>query len=897
MFRTIAKDFHFLSASAILFVALSFGVLWALVDYASLWQESQATREHLLADSKFKLQQKVEEAVAITKFYQDQAEDHLKQDIRLRANEACEIATKLVAKFQDKFDRDVIQTMVRESLRPIRYNNGRGYFFAVNMDGTQELFADKPEFEGKNFNEIQDSNGQYVVRDMLALAKDAGEGFYKYTWSKPGSERRDHLKIAFVKYVPELDWIIGTGEYMADVEQDLQQEIIRSLEAIHRGPEGQQNLFVVTWDGLVLTGPGQGKVMLEIQDANGLYVVKELIRRAKAGGGFVEYVMPKFKGHRPDPKLSYVAGIPEWRWYIGTGEYIDNIEAAIAEMGEAYRQNLKIHLAYILGITLAVLCLNLLFANLFTGKLKQQTARFVDFFRQAADSPVTIDESLLSHQEFRAIGVAANTMLADRNRALLLAHSASEQWIKTFDAIKDAILLFDDACVCIQANQAAKDLFVEEGPELVGRSSEDFLTQQHPLVQTCKYQDMHNAYVTTLLPGKTFYCSSYPIMQGEKLDSVIYILSDVTEQHHALEQLKLSEDRYRVLFDEALHGSGVADIETGRIIACNHALAKMVGRTVDELVGQPQAILHNMSPTHEKSESFVQHAAEMDGQLIEDQLVDKEGNLIDVEIHARRMELGGRQVIQGFFYDISERKRLMEEYRRSAQLAALGTIAAGVAHEINNPIQGIMNYAAILEKGSEPQERVVDISQRIQRESERIAELTRELLDFSRNNHKEKTLSDLSEVVESALHLIEKKVTQSGITLVTDSPEDLPKILIYPQGIQQVVINLVDNASDALLSRPKAVTEKLIEVSCSVVEQGPAKSLCLEVADRGVGMSEEVLSKARETFFSTKPSSKGTGLGLSIVNDIVNKHDGTLELESAQGEYTKVKILLPVQAV
>jgi len=895
MLRTIAKDFRLLSSFSIILVALLIGGLWALVDYLNLQQERHATRTKLRTDVEMKLQERVEHAVHFIDFQREQAEPQLKQKIRSRTYEACAIATELVNRHQKDFSPEVLADVVRDSLRDIRYSDGRGYFFAFNMNGTKELAATNPQLEGENWAEIQSDSGQFIVKDMLAIARESGEGYYRYQWSKPGSDKKDHTKIAFVKYLPELDWIVGTGEYVDDAARDQQAEVIESINAIHRDHSGRSYLFVVTWDGFVLTGPGKGKIMLEIQDANGLYVVKELIRKAKQGGGFVQYVVPKLKGLRPDPKLSYVAGIPEWRWYVGTGEYIDSIDATVSALNASYRRNLQTHFSYIFVLTLAVLLVNLVVVTLITGNLQKQTRRFVDFFQQAAANPVTIDEALLTHDEFRAIGSAANIMLEERNKALRLAHVASEHWIKTFNAISDAILLFDHTCTCIQINQAAEQLFAEAGKEeIVGKHYTDFLSRQNLVGESCHRLQRYSENISTLIPGKVFSCSSYPLLREGQLDSVIYILTDVTAQQEALQKLKQSEDQYRVLFNEAVHGSAVIDAESGVIIACNYALSKLIGRPVESIVGQPQSILFPDPPDREDLDARdAQQFKLVEGQVVDSQLVNKDGETIDVEINAHRMNLGGRDVLHEFFYDVSKRAKIMAEYRRAAQLAALGTIAAGVAHEINNPIQGIMNYAAMIQNKPDQVDRNIDISRRITAESERIAEITKELLDFSRDTHKEKVVSDLTQIVNAAIHLIEKKISKQGIVIETHYMDGLPGIPLYPQRIQQVVINLIDNAADAINSKQLPGVERVISVSCRrvVVEHGG--SLCLEVADRGIGMSEEVLSKACETFFSTKPSSQGTGLGLSIVSDIVDRHNGQLEIESVEGEYTTVKVLLP----
>ena len=120
------------------------------------------------------------------------------------------------------------------------------------------------------------------------------------------------------------------------------------------------------------------------------------------------------------------------------------------------------------------------------------------------------------------------------------------------------------------------------------------------------------------------------------------------------------------------------------------------------------------------------------------------------------------------------------------------------------------------------------------------------------------------------------------------------KMLTILVNFQQIIVNLVDNAYDALRSMAPPFDERVIQVKGYVAYIEGSSCLCLEVCDNGIGMPEQVVKKAKEAFFSTKPSTEGTGLGLSIVNEIVTKHKGQMKVESKEGEYTRVKVILPI---
>lgn len=510
----------------------------------------------LLSNREIQLKERAQHAVNYINFFREQTEERLKTNIKSRTYEACEIAAELIKKHQGTIQPDTLHHIIRDSLRKIRYNNGRGYFFAINVNGTEELFADKPHLEGKNLTGMQDSNGQFVIKDMLALASMSGEGFYRYTWSKPGNDRKDNIKVAFVKHLPELDWVIGTGEYMEDVKQDLQQEVIDSLDAVYRDPDGTNYLFVGTWDGLILSRPAKGKNMLEIQDTNGLFIVRELIKQAKSGGGFVQYVMPRFEGERPAPKLSYVAGIPEWQWFIGAGEYIDNIDSAVLTLRDNYYRTLRNRLFYISTITLAVLLLNLIIINVFASKLRNQMQRFVDFFHQAADQPVSIDITSLVHNEFRSIGSAANLMLHERNNALSELKDSNERFRQIFETNPDPVILAKlEGGLIIDVNKAFEALTGMSQIEAVGHNSlelglwadekmrESFLAQLHRDGELnnfeADFQVMDGHLRTGLLSARVVSINNEP--------SILIVIRDITVEK-AAENTMIEMDRMKSEF-------------------------------------------------------------------------------------------------------------------------------------------------------------------------------------------------------------------------------------------------------------------------------------------------------------------------------------------------------------
>ena len=238
--------------------------------------------------------------------------------------------------------------------------------------------------------------------------------------------------------------------------------------------------------------------------------------------------------------------------------------------------------------------------------------------------------------------------------------------------------------------------------------------------------------------------------------------------------------------------------------------------------------------------------------------------------------------------DITDKMNLQTEAMRTRHLASLGELAAGVAHEINNPINNIINYAQILMDENE-----VDngIGQRIIKDSERIAIIVRSLLSFARIRKEEKENANLKEILSDMLALTRAQIKKDGITLKVDIPPGLPQIDVHAQQIQQVFLNIISNSRFALNTKYEGIHEnKVIEISCKKITVGNSPYVRIIFHDRGTGIPANILNKVINPFFSTKPFNIGTGLGLSISHGIISEHNGELKIESIEGEFTKIII-------
>lgn len=252
--------------------------------------------------------------------------------------------------------------------------------------------------------------------------------------------------------------------------------------------------------------------------------------------------------------------------------------------------------------------------------------------------------------------------------------------------------------------------------------------------------------------------------------------------------------------------------------------------------------------------------------------------------------------LAGILGEAIERKEAEAKVIQASKLASIGELAAGVGHEINNPVNSILNCADILICDPENPQKTRKFTKLIRSEGARIATIVGNLLTFSRQEKEQYSAARLRDIVDGVLSLCGKKLVKSNIDLRVDVSEELPKVDCRSEQLQQVLMNLIINAMHGLDERyPDADPNKILSLSAQVVEEGGRPCIRVIVEDRGAGIAPENLDRIFDPFFTTKGRDKGTGLGLSISDGIIKDHGGVLVVESEPGDYTRFTIDLPLK--
>ncbi len=254
--------------------------------------------------------------------------------------------------------------------------------------------------------------------------------------------------------------------------------------------------------------------------------------------------------------------------------------------------------------------------------------------------------------------------------------------------------------------------------------------------------------------------------------------------------------------------------------------------------------------------------------------------------------------------EITEREKVSEDLRKaysqlekqslflvqSEKLSAIGTLVAGIAHELNNPMMGILNYAQYCIKNNSENDRIQPVLQDIERETRHCINIVNNLLTFSHMGERESEeyqKQSLNVPLERVLKLLSYRIEKMGVSLRRHFDENTPAIWMKTSSIQEVILNLITNALDAL--------EESKEKEITIDVHREDECVQISIADKGCGIAHENLQKIFDPFFTTKPIGKGTGLGLSFSQSIIMAHGGEITGESESGSGTKLRVLLPIE--
>lgn len=352
------------------------------------------------------------------------------------------------------------------------------------------------------------------------------------------------------------------------------------------------------------------------------------------------------------------------------------------------------------------------------------------------------------------------------------------------------------------------------------------------------------------------------------------------------DRLKASESKYRRLFEASQDTIFICNVQA-EIVEINEAGIKLFGfrnrsealsiESFHSLFNNAGAWVSILKDLQEKG--FVKD--------YETQMKDSSGSMMQVLITANLwVDENGRQCgFEGTIRDITEKRRIENQLSQTEKLASIGQLAAGVAHEINNPLGVIKCYSNLIEKSSNPDTQMFKDIKIIKKHTEQCKSVVESLLNFARISEPKKEKTDIHECIEEILSMLKREILKEKITVIREFAADVPFIIVDIQKMKQVFMNLLMNAIQAI--------EQEGDITVRTTFRRKGNVVAIEVEDTGYGISESYINKIFDPFFTTKTAEKGTGLGLAVIYGIVKQHGGEIEVKSSPGNGSIFTILLP----
>ncbi|MDF2679663.1 MAG: sensor histidine kinase [Brevibacillus sp.] len=410
---------------------------------------------------------------------------------------------------------------------------------------------------------------------------------------------------------------------------------------------------------------------------------------------------------------------------------------------------------------------------------------------------------------------------------------------------------------------------------LLKSSEEDIMT-----IYNKPYQGMV-VEIESAIGDRIFWTTLSPIYAANEVTEVVGTTLEISERKHMERQLLEAEELYRSLVEDTLVGVYIAYVEHPGFVYVNPRLAEIYGYTQDEMVKMTAADLV-IPDQRTVIHMHQQRRLEGDQSSIRHQFrgLCKNQTMIDVEVLQKTTVYKGKPAVIGILQDVTDRKQAEELIRKSELLSVVGQMAAGVAHEIRNPLTALKGFVQLLQAFPNGKAEYYQI---MLSELDRIEFIISEFLVLAKPQVVIHQQRDIQRVLEQIVMLADTHAILHNVQIVTQFSADLPLITCEEKQIKQVFLNLMKNAIESM---PEGGV-----VTVTAKQEGDR--LLIVFTDQGSGIPEEWLEKLGEPFFTTKET--GTGLGLMVSHKIIADHGGTIHVRSQMGKGTSFEVQLPVR--
>jgi two-component system, NtrC family, sensor kinase len=817
MARTYSISKLFSASALFITLAVSSTIAGIVIftQYNEFKQNTASYEQEYIRRQQDILKSEMEHATDLIKYERSKITNDIKNDLKQKTLEAYDIVSGIYYNNNSSLPEEHIKKIIIDSLKNISFYEGRGYYWIHDANYILIMNRFRPNMVGKNDYDLKDLSGKNIIQNFIKIGTTVGEDFDTYYWNRPGQSIA-LPKISYLKIFSPLGWVIGTGEYLDDVELSVQESIKHRLK-LFKSAESSV-IRILDFGGTVLFDPsgvyGQGENILEFQDIKGRMVVHDILSEGlKAEGGFGYIELPKSKSDAAVTNLFYARTVPGWGWILVATVPLDRITEVVFQHKDSLRATMVRQIGLILG-SLAVAALAVLTATTFVSRrLRKEFDVFLSFFRDAPRNITPIDSGSLQMVELKILAESANQM--------------SREIQEKARQLEDEVEVRRSAeCELLSARNAFQGIIDSMPSVVIGVDTNTVITHWN-----------------TTAEEVTGICSAQVI--GKKLS----------------EALPSVAERICAIWDSLQSGVPV--------------MRNKIALPFKDQLRQVDMLAYPLISNGVK------------------------GAVIRLD-------------------DVTERVRMEEMMIQTEKVMSVGGLAAGMAHEINNPLGGILQSVQVIIRrlssevpasaeaaasaGCSLDKVLTFLDKRgipvmlegIRQSAERAAKIVANMLEFSRKTDASMVFMNMMDLMEKAVELcskdydLKKKYDFKKIELIWDTDPALPLIQCSPTQIEQVLMNLLRNAAQAMSG------SKVMSPRITLRTRNEGVFARIDIEDNGPGMEETIRRKVFEPFFSTKPPGEGTGLGLSVSFFIItNNHGGSITVESELGKGTKFIIRLP----
>ncbi|MFW6414798.1 MAG: cache domain-containing protein [Thermodesulfobacteriota bacterium] len=796
-----------------------------------------------------------------------------------------------------------------------------GYLYCIDSNGVIQVHPEE-ELLGEDLSSF----------DFIREQKRRRNGYLEYDWKNPGDEKR-RPKALYMTYFEPWDWIISASSYREEFEELINvQDFRESILSVQFGETGYS--FIIDSKGEFIVHPVlEGKNIDDIENEKARSHIKQICRE-KSGKIIYSWSNPEEKDSRK--KLVIFNYIPELDWIVASSSYLEEFYSPLSSMKRIFAGTIGVFAFLILLVSFKL-------SSSITEPLRELMQQFSRSLEER--EPV----SRIRPRSNDEVGMLANyfnrftdklNRYSDNLKSEIRERKKAEEEIRKSEAkyrelVQNAnsiILRIDTKGRITFINEFAQNFFGYSESEILGkqgigtimpeidssgsdtRKIMDKIARNPESYQYLETENMRRN------GEKVMVAWTNKAIRGEsgEITEFLCIGHDITEAMEA--EFEMSRVRHLLRNIVDFMPSVLVGLNTeGKVNQWNQEAARITGIIPEQAYGKE---VESVLPQLREHMQMINRALqEQEAQKTEKAIFNilSEERYVDIMVYPILFESIEGTVIR--IDDITERVRMEEMMIQTEKMMSVGGLAAGMAHEINNPLGGILqstqnifrrlseelpaNQDTARELGTDletvkkylEQRKILQFLESINHSGQRASKIVNNMLTFSKSGESEMITLEMSELLEQTVELathdydLKKKYDFRNIDIIKDFEQGIPPVPCVPTEIEQVILNLLRNAAQAMHQNTTGSREPYIVLSLR--QQG--QKVLIEVRDNGPGMEEEVKKRVFEPFFSTKEVGVGTGLGLSVAYFIItNNHKGSMTVSSSPNRGTKFSITLPL---